>query len=151
MILMWGSGVKALVLSNASRFSERALLFVRYSWQEQRAYEDEYGAYRNTRTKICPSTAFSTTNPTLPGLGFFLNSLELFVLHPYLFLRLDCPVFCRFYLQHTTQTPMPVTGFEPVTPASDRPQTLALVCSNPDFHGERPVITRPRHSAASGG
>ena len=31
-----------------------------------------------------------------------------------------------FHLQYTTQTPMPPAGFEPETPASDRPQILAL-------------------------
>ena len=34
-------------------------------------------------------------------------------------------VFC-FSLQHTTQTSVPLARFEPATPASDRPQALAL-------------------------
>jgi hypothetical protein len=34
--------------------------------------------------------------------------------------------FCLFYLQHVTQTSMPPAEFKPATPASDRPQTLAL-------------------------
>ena len=39
------------------------------------------------------------------------------------FIRLDCPAFC---LLLTTQTFMPPARFEPTTPSSDRPQTLAL-------------------------
>jgi hypothetical protein len=35
--------------------------------------------------------------------------------------------FCRFYLQHTTQTFMPPAGFEPASPAIAQPQTYALV------------------------
>ena len=45
-----------------------------------------------------------------------------------LLLRPDCLVsaICPYCTTHTTQTPMPPAGFEPATPASDRPQTLAL-------------------------
>jgi hypothetical protein len=34
--------------------------------------------------------------------------------------------FCAYCTTHTTQTSMSPTGFEPETPASDRPQTFAL-------------------------
>ena len=47
------------------------------------------------------------------------------LLYPSLVLCLDCPAFCP-YIQHTTQAFIPPAGFEPATPASDRPQTLAL-------------------------
>jgi hypothetical protein len=50
---------------------------------------------------------------------------KLFLLHPYSCLCLHCPAFC-LYLQHIKQTSMPPAEFEPATPASDRPQTLAL-------------------------
>ena len=58
--------------------------------------------------------------------------------------RYTDPFFCSFYfnctslswlswlcllsftLQHTTQTSMPLAGFKPAIPASDRPQNLAL-------------------------
>ena len=45
-----------------------------------------------------------------------------------LFLCPDCPgcAFCPYCATHTTQTSMTLAGFEPATPASDRPQTLAL-------------------------
>ena len=59
---------------------------------------------------------------------FCVFSCILFLLHPYLFLYFDCPAFCLFVftVQHTTQTSMPPAGFEPATPANDRPQTLTL-------------------------
>ena len=41
------------------------------------------------------------------------------------FLRLDFAV-CLYCTTRTTQTFMPPSGFEPATPASDRPQILAL-------------------------
>ena len=53
---------------------------------------------------------------------FFLSSRPIFVLHPYLFLCLDCPNFDVF----TTQISMPPAGFESTLLASDRPQTLAV-------------------------
>ena len=43
------------------------------------------------------------------------------VLHLYYLFAL-----CSYSATHTTQTPMLVAGFKPATPASDRPQTLAL-------------------------
>ena len=52
---------------------------------------------------------------------FFLFS----VLHLYYFFCPDC-AFCSYCATHPTQTSMPPAGFEPVTPASDRPQSLAL-------------------------
>ena len=58
------------------------------------------------------------------GICFFVFSLTLFVLHPYLLLCLDCLAFWLSYV-FTTRTSMPLSGFEPATPASDRPQTLA--------------------------
>ena len=42
-----------------------------------------------------------------------------------MYLCIPCPHF-TISLQHTTQTSMPPTGFEPAIPPSDRPQTLAL-------------------------
>ena len=42
------------------------------------------------------------TNIHVPAEIVFVSSCTLFVLHPYLFLCLDCPVFCLFvfYSQH---------------------------------------------------
>ena len=59
---------------------------------------------------------------------FFLNSLVLFLyfIRNYSFLLIVLAVPSVLTVQHTTQTSMPPTGFEPAIPASDRPQTLAL-------------------------
>jgi hypothetical protein len=55
------------------------------------------------------------------------------------FFFLECPALdpFRFYLQHTTQTPMPLARFKPATPASDWPQTLASDCSATGIGGIR--------------
>ena len=45
--------------------------------------------------------------------------------HPYFVLCLDCPSFCLLSLLYNTNIMTPA-GFETATPASDRPQTLAL-------------------------
>ena len=88
--------------------------------------------YRRLGGSRCPCGRVLKISPT-PGL--FVFSCALFVLHPYLFLCLDCPAFCHFffYLQHTSQTSMPPAGFEPATPASDRSQTLDLSRSATGF------------------
>ena len=41
--------------------------------------------------------------------GFFKFSYSVFILYPYLFLRLYCPAFCLFVFR--TQTSMPPAGF----------------------------------------
>jgi hypothetical protein len=60
---------------------------------------------------------------SLPPAGFIFVLCTLSVL-----LYPDCPGFAFFCycITHTTQTSMPLPEFEPVTSASDRPQTLAL-------------------------
>ena len=56
---------------------------------------------------------------------YFFCILLYSVLHPHLFLFLECPLFC-LYLRHTKQISMPPAGFEPAIPASALPQTLTL-------------------------
>ena len=58
----------------------------------------------------------------------FVFSCVQFVLYPYFFIYLDCPAFCLLFFTYnkTTQTSMPQAGFEPATPANERPQILAL-------------------------
>ena len=67
------------------------------------------------------------TNIHAPGGIFFVFSCTLFVLHRYLFISLDFPEFCLLSLliTHNTNIHAP-TEFKPKTPASDRPQTIAL-------------------------
>ena len=57
--------------------------------------------------------------------GNFLYSLVSCLYFILTWFCLDYPAFW-LYLQHSTQTSTPRTGFEHATPASDRPQTLAL-------------------------
>ena len=58
--------------------------------------------------------------PVTPLGDFFLFS----VLHLYCYFVLDLPFVLT--VQHTTQTSMPPTGFEPAIPAGERLQTHAL-------------------------
>jgi hypothetical protein len=57
---------------------------------------------------------------------FFVFSCTLYFIRTCSFVLIIVHVaFCP-YLQHITQTSVPPAGFEPVIPASDRQQTLAL-------------------------
>ena len=68
----------------------------------------------------------------LDGCGKSLSHQDFFVLlysvlHPYLFLCLDFPAFYLLsLLTPQRQVSLPSLGFEPASPASDGPQTLAL-------------------------
>ena len=55
---------------------------------------------------------------------------------------LPCILPFVFTVQHTTQTSMLPKGFEPATPASDQPQTLALNRSATGIGGIKPVAFR---------
>jgi hypothetical protein len=66
---------------------------------------------------LIPSTTHNT-NIHAPG-GFLFCSI-FFVLIPLLF------TFCPYCKTHTTQISMLSAGFEPASPANERPQTLAL-------------------------
>jgi hypothetical protein len=80
---------------------------------------------------ICPdcpglclvSLPYNTYSTNIHGHGgiFFRFICCLFVLRPYLFLRLITPFV--FTIQHITQTSMPSPGFEPAIPPGDRPKT----------------------------
>ena len=78
---------------------------------------------------------------TTPGLFFIITYS---VLHPYLFLCLDCPACClsAFTVQHRTQTCMTPGGIRTRHSASDRPQTLALDRSVPGI-GFKPETVQP--------
>jgi hypothetical protein len=58
----------------------------------------------------------------MPPAGFFLSSYTLLLLHPYLSCILP---FVFTFNTHNTNIHAPA-GFEPATPASDRPQTIAF-------------------------
>ena len=78
----------------------------------------------------CPGFAFCpllyNTHIHVPGRIFFVCILLYPVFQPYFIFNVLH--FCLFIFTNNTQTqtPMPPAGFEPATPASDRPQTLAL-------------------------
>ena len=55
-----------------------------------------------------------------PATGFLFSSEVL------LFFSLHLFPTCLYCTTHTTQRSMPLAGFEPAIPASDRPQTLTL-------------------------
>ena len=71
----------------------------------------------------------------------YLNSCSCssFVLSPYLFLCLDCPVLLLL-LYCTTETPMPSAGFEPAIPASARP---LCATRSPDRPASRYALYAP--------
>ena len=69
---------------------------------------------------LCLYHKTHNTNIHAPD-GFFKVFCSLFILYPYWFLR-----FCLYCTTYTIQTSMPPAGFEPITPANDRPQTLGL-------------------------
>ena len=64
------------------------------------------------------------SRPPSPLQGIFCS---FFVLHPHLFVLIVLAfAFFPYCTTNTTQTSMSRAGFEPATPASDRPQTAAL-------------------------
>ena len=75
--------------------------------------------------------------------GISLLLFSLFTLSYLFVLIVQAFPFCLNFTIHVSSTSMPSAGFEPATPACDRPQTLALDRSATEIGGFDPRIVQP--------